>query len=463
MGTKLAGYIYAGRCRNSSIKRGNALEEFQSDRSRIVFCSSFRRMMQKAQVFSLESNSSVRNRLTHSLEVADVGKTLARKVGCALKDKGLADDFDVSCIEAIVENACLIHDIGNPPFGHFGEEAIKRWCRENQCIFEKGENNLPLGIPDPCFYDLSHFDGNPQGFRIVTKLHAEKDEFSLNLTYSTLLSFLKYPCSNEEEKNTNNYKKIGIFSSEADRYKKICDTTKHSYGKRYFLVYLMELADDICYCLSDIADAFEKRIVESRFFKEEFKKIIKAKNYEDSQFQKIIPEVPITNFSQQISIPVCRECIESAVKYYAENFDSYLNGEGNELSGTIEESRWLECLKIFARKFIYTESEIQRIEIAGDKVVSELLRHFGRLLRLSQKDFRYFCEKRENIKGKGYDLEWRIFNQLSPRMLEAYKSSLSKNSEEEKLLRCRFIVDYISGMTDQSALQFYQNLMAIKL
>ena len=463
MGTTLAGYIYNGRCRKSPVERKNPLEEFQSDRSRIVFCSSFRRMMQKAQVFSLESNSSVRNRLTHSLEVADVGKTLARKVGYALKDKNIADDFDVSCIEAIVENACLIHDIGNPPFGHFGEEAIKRWCHEAQCVFEKRENNLPLGIADPRFYDLYHFDGNPQGFRIVTRLHAEKDEFSLNLTHSTLLSFLKYPCSNEEEKNTNNYKKIGIFSSEIDRYKMICDATKHPYGKRYFLVYLMELADDICYCLSDIADAFEKRIIESRFFKEEFKKIIKTKCGEDNRIQEIIPDAPITNFSQQISIPVCRKCIESAVKYYAENFDSYLNGEGNELSSAIEESSLLECLKTFARKFIYTESEIQRIEIAGDKVVSELLRHFGRLLKLSKDDFRHFYEERENIKGKGYDLEWRIFNQLSQRMLEAYKSSLSKNSEEEWFLRCRFIVDYISGMTDQSALQFYQNLMAIKL
>src|SRR5690606_21046028 len=106
-------------------------EEFYSDKSRIVFCSSFRRMMQKAQVFSLESNTSVRNRLTHSLEVADIGRMLARKVGTKLRQIGvIASEEEAECIQTIVESACLMHDIGNPPFGHFGEEAIKLWFKQ---------------------------------------------------------------------------------------------------------------------------------------------------------------------------------------------------------------------------------------------------------------------------------------------------------------------------------------------
>jgi dGTPase len=246
-------------------------------------------MMQKAQVFSLEQNTSVRNRLTHSLEVCDTGRAIARKVGDKLVEKALATKDDIRCIEAIVENACLMHDIGNPPFGHFGEEAIKRWFNERAPqIFEKAHARLSLGHVDRRLYDLTNFDGNPQGFRIVTKLHAEIDEFGLNLTYATLLASIKYPNYSEVSKDRPFFKKLGIFSSEADLYKNICETTGHALSKRYFIVYLVELADDICYCLSDIADAFEKRVVDSRLFKEELKKIFK----EEKVSQKIFEEGP---------------------------------------------------------------------------------------------------------------------------------------------------------------------------
>ena len=460
---KIGDYIYTGRIRKSDIMRCR-YDEFASDRSRIVFCSSFRRMMQKAQVFSLETNSSVRNRLTHSLEVADIGRTLARNIGNELLKKQIATEQDVYCMEAIVENACLIHDIGNPPFGHFGEEAIKRWFKEEAyLIFNKRENNLPFKTDDPRMFDLYNFDGNPQGFRIVTKLHTEKDQHGLNLTYSTLLASSKYPCSTKEEMEKFNYKKIGIFGSEKKIYERICTETKHPCGKRYFLVYLMELADDICYCLSDIADAFEKKIIESRFFKEEFKKILKERKIDKKEYEKLFPEDPIKNFSQEISIPICRMCIKSAVSYFVDNINDYINGDCTELSKAIPEGEILECLKIFARKYIYTEPEVQRLEIAGNRIVWGLLEHFGSLLKLSLDDFKYFYEKQENLKGKGFDMEWRIYNQLSKRMLQAYKYSFKETSEDEWFLRCKFIVDYISGMTDQTALQFYQNIMAIKL
>lgn len=124
---ELSKFLFINRNRKSSVKRISSVEEFYSDKSRIIFCSSFRRLMQKAQVFSLETNSSVRNRLTHTLEVADVGRALARKVGQKLLSIQKIDETDAEAIQTIVETSCLIHDIGNPPFGHFGEEAIKEW------------------------------------------------------------------------------------------------------------------------------------------------------------------------------------------------------------------------------------------------------------------------------------------------------------------------------------------------
>jgi len=266
-------YLYPDRFQNTSVTRNGMTEEFYSDKSRIIFCSSFRRLIQKAQVFSLETNMSVRNRLTHSLEVADIGRSLARSVGALLHEKYDTPHEDIESIQVIVENACLMHDIGNPPFGHFGEAAIKNWANQKaKRILQETHSELNFVENDPRLSDICNFDGNPQGFRIVTRLHSDRDKYGLNLTHSTLLASIKYP--NSEKSADSKFKnKIGIYLSEKEIYEEMCNAHGLNPGKRYFLAYLMELADDICYCLSDIADAFEKGIVTSKDFKEDFKEI----------------------------------------------------------------------------------------------------------------------------------------------------------------------------------------------
>lgn len=156
------------RERISSVNRECPIDEFYSDRSRIIYCSAFRRLQQKAQVFSLEPNASVRTRLTHSLEVSDLGRTISNRIGKRLFDERIISDAgSVPCVVSVVENACLLHDIGNPPFGHFGETAIKEWAKE--CT----EKALPDDVAqdDPLLSllvkDFEEFDGNPQGFRTV--------------------------------------------------------------------------------------------------------------------------------------------------------------------------------------------------------------------------------------------------------------------------------------------------------
>lgn len=455
--------LYTDRERTSTVKRRHIIEEFASDRSRIVFCSSFRRMMQKAQVFSLEQNTSVRNRLTHSLEVADVGRTIARQVGQGLAEKGIASMEDIACVEAIVESACLIHDIGNPPFGHFGEEAIKKWFSENApAIFGKTHDTVPLDLSDSRLYDFVNFDGNPQGFRIVTRLHTEIDEHGLNLSYATLLASIKYPNYEKVTEERLFSKKLGVFSSEADLYKNVCQQTGHQAGKRYFIAYLMELADDICYCLSDIADGFEKGIVDSRLFKAELEKIFANMNTDWKLVKGVIPDDPIKNFSQQVAINMSRKCISEAVDHFIPNLDSFIKGEAKELIDSIEMGQVLKCLKAFARRFIYTDAEALKIEIAGHRIVQGLLDHYGALLKVSRDDFAHFAEKGEMRKSSGLDMEWRVFSQLSKRMLKSYQHQLPEG-EGEWFDRSRLLVDYISGMTDQSAFRFYQNAMGISL
>ncbi|MDX1924815.1 MAG: dNTP triphosphohydrolase [Rickettsiaceae bacterium] len=433
--------------------------------------------MKKAQVFSLEQNESVRNRLTHSLEVADIGKTIAREVGRQLVAKKIATQEEALCLETIVENACLIHDIGNPPFGHFGEEAIKKWFTDNvNCLLsenkdfkEKNTKRLLKKRKDQ-FNCLYNFDGNPQGFRIVTKLHTEIDRYGLNLTYSTLLASIKYPIWSD----SSEYKKIGIFTNEAEIYNEICKKTKHNSGKRYFAVYLMELADDICYCLSDIADAFEKGIINYEFFKKEMEILFKEDNIDinDEKYKALINIIirnkDFKNFSHDIAIGVAQDCIASAITLFIKNIESYLNGSEEDVISKINSGKVLKCFKKFSKKFIYNNTEVQKLEIAGHRIVWGLLDHYGKLLKISNDEFLHFVNN--NQMKNGLDFEWRVYNRISKRMIDAYKYELqdlkSKNNFElidEWLLRCRLIIDYISGMTDQSALRYYQNVMGISL
>ena len=462
--------IFTTRLRHSTINRKWKPENFYSDKSRIVFCSSFRRMMQKAQVFSLEKNTSVRNRLTHSLEVADIGRTLARQIGKRLEALGIATPEETECIQCIVENACLLHDIGNPPFGHFGEEAIKSWFHKRGSeIFDKVCKKLPtqtnLTLPfqeSPKLNDFFMFDGNPQGFRIATRLHCDVDHFGLNLTCSTLLATVKYPNFGSFGQTNKFNKKLGVFSSESSLYREICKLSSLPVGRRYFLAYVMELADDICYCLSDIADSFEKELTDSRDFKEEFRNICKEQGVD---VKGIIPDSPIHHFGYDVSIRVSRRLIDEATENFCSNIGSYVNGTSNELLENLPSGGILKCFKTFTRRFIYTDAEVQRIEIAGSRIVEGLLEHFGRLLEIPRSDFTYFVERKELRKNSRLDTEWRIFNQLSKRMISVYEHSTQNgiSDEEEWVCRARLIVDYISGLTDTYALQTYQNFMGISL
>ena len=449
---------YSSRLSKSDYDRDNACAQFLSDHSRITFSSSFRRLVKKAQVFSLESNTAVRNRLTHSLEVADVGRTIARSVGLELVRIERIDADDVPCLTSIVENACLMHDIGNPPFGHFGESAIQRWFTE--LAENKGKLEIELTAED--LNDQINFDGNPQGFRIATRLHCERDEFSLNLTCATLLASIKYPHSQKPDKGSF-AKKIGFFQSENDVYKRICATTGHTQGKRYFLAYLMELADDCCYCLSDIADSFEKKIVSLEQYTTAVSNLCEEAGLDPTPLACLTCAGDF-DFRFRVAIPLTKQIIEQSTAFFVKNVDTFLNGDASPISKSIESGKYLECLNEFAKKYIYTSLEVERIELTGFHVVTSLLNQFGKLLKLERIDFQSFVAKGENHKRGELDFEWRLFNRLSKRMLKAYSfavTQLEEDGSEDKTeftARTRLIVDFISGMTDESAKELHQIL-----
>ncbi|MBO4300140.1 MAG: dNTP triphosphohydrolase, partial [Desulfovibrio sp.] len=231
---------------------------FLADYDRIVFSSSFRRLGRKTQVHPLVRNDHIHNRLTHSLEVSCVGRSLGLSVGEELRRAGdLPDPFTPEHLGQILQAACLAHDIGNPPFGHAGEEAIRDWFAE--------------AVKGPYFRELTQdvladflcFDGNAQGFRVINTLENNKDRGGLRLTFPVIATLVKYPCSSSEARGRGR-NKFNFYAAERDLFGEVLTTLGLSVGSgftRHPLSYLLEAADDICYRIIDMEDARELGII----------------------------------------------------------------------------------------------------------------------------------------------------------------------------------------------------------
>ncbi len=239
-----------------------ARSPFQKDFDRIVFCSAFRRLQDKTQVHPLSDNDYIRTRLTHSLEVASVGRSLAAGIGQVIAGRRrLAAELGAAEFGHIVSAACLAHDIGNPPFGHRGEELIQRWFRDAP----RGKAMLH-GLTRAQQQDLLQFEGNAQGFRILTRLQNWRDKGGLRLTAATLATFSKYPRLVDGARARDGHdagaQKFGVMQSEADTFRDVARETglqPDGDGRwlRHPLAFLVEAADDICYTIIDLEDGFK--------------------------------------------------------------------------------------------------------------------------------------------------------------------------------------------------------------
>ena len=461
------------RERKSTVKRTSAIEEIYSDRSRILYCSSLRRLQQKAQVFSLEPNASIRTRLTHSLEVTDLGRTLASKVTSRLVDESLINREEAQTFIAIVENACLLHDIGNPPFGHFGECAIRDWAKKKMkdSIPPDLKSVVPYEKLDILLKDFYEFDGNPQGFRTITKLQTEHDEHSLNLTYATLACTLKYSRAAGEEKDEGILKKAGYFQSEKDLVERIHEKLGLQRHSRYPFTYIMEAADDIAYCMSDISDGIEKRILTEEEFLRAFAREWKS-NYPYEELPVNVPKTDMKGFNRDVSIPWSKAAMDEACdNYFLHHKDVYDGTYGSLLSKDGKMGKVIDVVKQVSRRILYTSIEAESIELTGYAVISGILDKYSRLLKLPRKTFEQMTI--DSSKATDVDIERRLYNRLGKHFVQAYQYAMEKhksdywstmNTEEfEWWLRTHLIVDHVSGMTDEFALQTYQMLTGIEL
>ncbi len=484
-------FLSKGRLKPSSKTFDDEIRnDFESDFGRVIFSPAIRRMHDKTQVFPLTTDDHIHSRLTHSMEVMAIGYSLGVRV-CAdasfVSETGQTKEQLLRAIPIILKNACLVHDIGNPPFGHFGETVIQNYFEklfENSIVVDKKEDITPeikkkatennkriFIMSQKEIDDFKNYDGNAQGFRILTKLQALSNAYGLNLTHATLGAFLKYPNADNVDGASLSTSKRGVFQPEREYLEKIVDACglKDSQGKnmRHPLAFLMEAADSICYLTMDIEDGFNK----GWYGFEDLEKHLKLKVDSDGKLsnEPEILDVELLKTLEGINIKVYdygREIskmvdlriylIERLVGITIENFFKHLpeiyEGKYNKELIKDDSLKLTKKLSIFCGKHIFPKKEILSLELTGHAVLTGLMDYYIEFIFHEEEKYR------NRAIGMISNSIYRTV-QMENKIPENDKD-ITKLTDYSKL---RIIVDFITGMTDQFALDHYQKLSGQKI
>ena len=447
--------------------------EFEKDYHRIIGSSSFRRLQDKTQVFPLERSDFIRTRLTHSLEVSSFAKSLGQNVGNSIIKNQLDSSFGAKQKEDIcniLQCAGLIHDLGNPPFGHFGETIIQDYFKSHLSTLCFKGKTLDTLLNKQMVQDLCHFDGNTQAFRIVTKLHCLVDENGMNLTKALLGTIMKYPVSSIEtdKKNGNiKYKKFGYFYAEQDIYNDLILSLQTG-GNRHPLTFLLEAADDIAYKTADIEDAFKKGCITYSQFHRELSNALSSlsensKEYEifsqaiqilNHKYNKALqnqyhnPEkYAILNWTVSVQGTMILTASDSFIRHYRKIMDGSYTSD--LFFGTPVE-KLMEVLGDIAYRYAFTSTPIFKLEISASIILKFLLDEFIHAVLYYDTD------------KKLSPIDEKLIKLISEDYKFIYHYYSDGKSENEKLyLRLLLVTDFISGMTDSYAKNLYQELNGI--
>lgn len=467
---KLSNFLSSKRLRTTKATKdpNDARNPFDNDYSRMILSSYVRRLQDKAQVFPLEKSDFIRTRLTHSLEVSCFAKGLGLGVEKYLLDKKEIGYKERGYIPSILQTAGLIHDIGNPPFGHFGEAAISRFFKslsgENPKLegysdkvakrARKEFRNLTHGQQE----DFYHFDGNVQGFRILTKLGLAEDNYSYNLCLATLATIIKYPYSAEEGNKRDKgiaRKKFGFFQSEKERYEKIIGELGLVGGQRHPLVFLLEAADDIAYSVSDLEDGYKLGCVTIEDIKG-----INILLPEEDRVLEGGEDSTICNdlFVQSVRIKAQSKMLKDCTKTFIDNYGKIIDGSFDEELLNQSDSRALrcECKRLGFKNF--EDKRVLRRELVGDKVITYFLNLFVGAIFSEEVGEQRSKEAKllKLIPGNFLDQELR--DELERGAMQPNEDQNSREGTDVFYRALMAIVDFISGMTDTYALNLYQEL-----
>ena len=478
----------------------------ESDLGRVIFSSACRRLHDKTQVFPLTADDNIHSRLTHSMEVMSIGHSFALNLFEIpdFKKKIGIDTNDVNqCVrklrdlDSLLATICLAHDIGNPPFGHFGETVL-------QCYFKKLFAELKDDIIQ---YDETHvyhhpiisgmldvveeeeraktitglreflddtnlskldfvcFDGNAQGFRVLTKLQFLNDLYGLNLTSASLAAFIKYPNYGEKDKNRSiSTKKHGVFTTECMELTNVMNNCgimqlgANAYLRHPFS-YLMEAADTICYLIMDYEDAISKGWVKYEDFKDILKNDDDGKKVLNEAEKHFNENAPSKKKMVQLRTELMTYFVSVAIGNFLAHYEEILSGNYKEelVFDAGSSSRLADTIQKICRKNIYSHQEIESLELTGNAVLTGIVDYYVKYLFHPEASFRVHAKHlitkstfqavlQEHFQAKNENKDaWDYYDDFDPKDF----------SFEERL---RLIRDFVAGMTDKFAVTHYRKL-----
>lgn len=442
--------------------------EFEKDYHRIIGSASFRRLQDKTQVFPLDRSDFIRTRLTHSLEVSSFAKSLGQNIGESILVKGRDKSFTQGMKEDIcniLQCAGLIHDIGNPPFGHFGEFAIRQWFQDNLSKLSYEGRALTEILSPQMQKDFYHFEGNAQAFRLVNKLHFLVDEHGMNLTYALLSTIVKYPVSSLEVDSKSGKltrKKMGFFLADEPLFREVEEETGTK-GSRHPLTFILEAADDIAYKTGDIEDGFVKGYISFYELLEALREVdcaqegkgewSQAKRLEQlyQRGKDLQVESPEEYAIKNWLIGLQALLIRCATFGFEQHYNKIMEGslEQDLFQGTFAESI-MKRLGRLAFEKVFTSHDIYRMEVAASVILKDLMDWFVPAALGYEED--------GNLGAK----EKRMMSLISSNYKRAYQQVAQMESKEKKVyLRLLLATDYICGMTDSYAKRLYQEMKGI--
>jgi dGTPase len=428
--------------RRQNQKSGNEIlsrSAFEQDFDRIIFSHPFRKLQDKTQVHPLPEHDFVHTRLTHSLEVSSVGRSLGKRAGEVIVDRHPELDKNFSSFDfgAITAAAALAHDMGNPPFGHAGEAALSEYFKNKTFDVSKAE-----------YEDLINFEGNAQGFRILNK-----KQFGLRLTYATLGAFTKYPCPSllaDRDKKKKSQKKFGYFQSEADAFKDVADnlglipgpTFASSSGNtwcRHPLAFLVEAADDICYSIIDLEDGCRMGLVSF----EQTVDLLAPILGEKLDRQKLSGTNGLNERLGVLRALTIGELIVACTEVFLDNEKNILDGKFDvALTDLCVFTQALNHINQVSVEKIYRTHTVVEIEASGHEVLPGLLHEF--------------VTAGMELKNAAASKKNKNLALLFP---EEIRAAINESNNVYSTLRQ--VIDFISGLTDRHALSLYRKIKGI--
>ncbi len=410
---------------------------FEQDYDRIIFSHPFRKLQDKTQVHPLPEHDFVHTRLTHSLEVSSVGRSLGKRVGEIILQRHpeLAKEFSLFDFGAIVAAASLAHDLGNPPFGHAGEDAISDFFAHHPAAA-----SLKSNVTEAEWTDLTKFEGNAQGFRILNK-----NQYGLKLTFATLGAFTKYPCPAffpARDKSKRSQKKFGFFQSEKKIFNKVAQTLEltkvyEDAYDRHPLAYLVEAADDICYSIIDLEDGCSLGLISYEDARALFENILTKNKSKLGKLDQLNSRQEKIGFLRALAIG---DLMDECAALFLDSETEITEGKFNKALADVCPSRKAlkDIIDISVEK-IYRSRSVVEIEAAGHEVLPGLMEEF----------LKAGLHVIENEKSRKY-------SNLAMLFPEDILGSLKQGSDHYTI--ARLVIDFVSGLTDRHAISLYKKI-----